>query len=115
MSTRPTDGIRMATLSLNEVINTKDPREVAFFVVAGVCGLVLLALVTLVILGLMNSDSERSLSGPLTLSSDWTEISPAKPIRPDKQHQDIVLYVDPVEGLVKDNQDMERIQLANGE
>ena len=99
---------------MKDVVNTEDRREGAFFIVAGMCGLVILALVVWIVVGLVTSDSERSISGPLTLSSNWIEIIPAKPIRAAKQHQDIVLYVDPAEGLVKDNLHMERIQLASG-
>lgn len=109
-----TGDIGMATLPTKEVINTQDPREVIFFIVAGSCGLVLLALVAWIVVGLVTSDSKRSLSGPLTLSSNWIEISPDKPIRPAKQYQDIVLYVDPVDSLVKDNLHWERIQTTGG-
>jgi hypothetical protein len=104
----------MALLPMKEVINTKDPREVIFFVVSGMCGLILLFIAGWIVVGLVASDSKQSLSGPVTLSSNWLEIFPQKPIRVAKQYQDVVLDLDLVEGSVKDNPHLDRMQLSSG-
>lgn len=86
----------------------------SLFSVAGVGALVLLVLVGGFIYGFATSDSEEIVSGPVSLSSQWTEFIPGKPLRPLKQSQEIVLDVDPSEGLIEDNLHLKRIQLSNG-
>lgn len=100
---------------MKEIINTKDRMEVAFFVLSGFCGITLILFVVFLVAGLAAMHSEQEISGPVTLSTDWIEIIPDKPIKPAKQHQEIVLDVNPAEGLVRDNLNLERMQLASGE
>jgi hypothetical protein len=95
-------------------INLDDWREVSLFIVAGVGALVLLVSVGALVYGFATADSEQIVSGPVTLSSQWTEFVPQKPLQPLKQSQEIVLDVDPSEGLIEDNLHLERIQLSNG-
>jgi len=96
------------------VINLDDRREVSLVIVAGVASLLLLIIVGGVIYGLATSDSEEIVSGPVTLSAQWTEFVPRKPLRPLKDTQEIVLDVDPSEGLVEDNLHLNRMQLSSG-
>jgi hypothetical protein len=70
---------------------------VLLFGVAGVGAFVLLILVGGLIYGLATLNSEEIVSGPVSLSSQWTEFVPRKPLRPMKQSQEIVLDVDPSE------------------
>jgi hypothetical protein len=104
----------MASNFRPRAINLDDWREVTLFVVAGVCGLALLVFVGDLIYAIASSDSEQIVSGPTTLSAQWTEFAPRKPLRPSKQTQEIVLDVEPSEGLVEDNLHPERMQLSNG-
>ena len=96
------------------IINLDDWREVTLFVIAGVAGLVLFIIFAGIIYGLASSDSEQVVSGPVSLSTEWTEFVPPKPLRPTKQSQEIVLDVDPSEGLVEDNLHLDRMELSNG-
>ena len=96
------------------IINLYDWREVTLFVIAGVAGLVLFIIFAGIIYGLASSDSEQVVSGPVSLSTEWTEFVPPKPLRPTKQSQEIVLDVDPSEGLVEDNLHLDRMELSNG-
>ena len=95
-------------------MNFNDSREVALFIVAGLCGVVLVLFVGGLVFSIATADSEQIVSGPVTLSTQWTEFVPQKPLRPTKQSHEIVLDVEPSEGLVEDNLHIERIQLANG-
>jgi len=104
----------MASNFRQRVINLDDWREVSLFAVAGVGGLVLVLLVGGFIYGLETADSEQIVSGPVVLSPEWKEFVPSKALRPMKQSQEIVLDVEPSEGLVVDNLHGDRMQLANG-
>lgn len=104
----------MVTNSHRRVINFDDWREVLLFAFAGLAGLGLIIVVGRFIYGMASSDSEELVSGPVNLSSEWTEFVPLKPLRPRKESQEIVLDVDPSEGLVEDNLNLERMQLSNG-
>jgi hypothetical protein len=106
--------VYMANNFRQRAINLDDKREVSLFIVAGVGALALLVIVGGLIYWFATSDSEQIVSGPVSLSSQWTEFVPQKPLRPLKQSQEIVLDVDPSEGLVEDNLHLERIQLSNG-
>jgi len=103
----------MASNFNQRAFNLDDWREVLLFSVAGIGALVLLVLVGGFIYGFATLDSEQIVSGPVSLSSQWKEFVPQKPLRPMKQSQEIVLDVDPSEGLVEDNLHLERIQLSN--
>src|SRR4030095_11608753 len=96
------------------VINLDDWREVSLLVVAGAEGLLLLIIAGGVIYGLATSDSEQIVSGPIPLSAEWVEFVPRKPLRPLKDTQEIVLDVDPSEGLIEDNLDLDRMQVSSG-
>ena len=96
------------------IINLDDWREVSLFVVAGAGALLLLIIIGGVIYWLATSDSEQIVSGPVTLSAEWIEFVPRKPLRPLKDTQDIVLDVDPSEGLIEDNLHSDRMQLSSG-
>ena len=104
----------MASNFRPRVINFDDWRETTLFVIAGICGLSLLVVFGGLIYAIVSSNSEQIVSGPVTLSSEWTEFIPRKPLRPEKQWHNIVLDVDPTEGLVEDNLHDEHMQLANG-
>ena len=95
-------------------INFDDWREVVFFTVGGLFGVIVLVIVTWFAIHLLTWDSEQTVSGPVTLSSQWMEFSPEKPLLPSKQYQIILLEVDPADALVVDNSNLERIQLGNG-
>jgi hypothetical protein len=96
------------------VINLDDWREVSLFVVAGAGCLLLLLIVGGFIYGLATLDSEEIVSGPVTISAEWLEFIPREPLRPRKDTQEIVLDVDPSEGLIEDNSDPNRMQLSSG-
>ena len=104
----------MAYQFKQRIINLDDWREVSLFIFAGVGGLILLIIVGGFIYGLATSDSEQIVSGPMTVSAQWTEFVPRKPLRPMKQFQEIVLDVDPSEGLIEDNLHPDRMLLSNG-
>ena len=104
----------MASTFAPRAINWDDRREVAFFTFAGICLLVLLAFGTRLVYEIATTDSEQNVSGPVTVSSQWAEFIPAKPLRQAKQFQEILLDVDASEGLVADNLHTDRIQLSNG-
>jgi hypothetical protein len=104
----------MASPFRQRIINLDDWREVTLFVFGGLCGVVLLVFVGGLVFSIATSDSEEIVSGPVTLSSEWTEFVPRKPLRPLKQTQELVLDVEPSEGLVEDNLHPERMQLSNG-
>lgn len=104
----------MANPFRQRVINLDDWREVALFIVAGVGGIVLFIIFGGFIYWVAFSDSEQIVSGPVTIQTQWTEFVPSKPLRPTKQSQEIVLDVDPSEGLVEDNFNLDRMQLSNG-
>jgi len=104
----------MASNFRQRAINLDDWREVFLFIVAGIGGLVLLVVVGGLIYGVVSADSEQIVSGPVVLSPQWQELVPPKALRPMKQSQEIVLDVEPSEGLVADNLHEDRMQLANG-
>ena len=104
----------MASTFSQRVINFDDWREIVFFLLGAVGGIVILALTILVGVGLLTWDSEVTVSGPVTISSEWAELTPRKPLVPAKQYQLILLEVDPSEALVVDNLHLEHIQLGNG-
>jgi hypothetical protein len=104
----------MASTFRPRVIKWDDWREVAFVAFAGVCLLALVAFVSRLAFEIATTDSEQIVSGPVTLSPQWTEFVPGKPLRQAKQFQEIVLDVDPSEGLVADNLHIDRMQLSNG-
>ena len=96
------------------VINFDDRREVLLVFTAAICGALLLIFVGALIYKFATLDSEEVVSGPVTISAQWTEFIPQRPLQPSKQTQEIVLDVDPSEGLVEDNLHLDRMQLANG-
>ena len=104
----------MASISTKRIINTDDWREVVFFAVGGICALAILVFGTWLVIGIATSESEQVVSGPVILSSQWLELAPKTSLRPTKQFQNIVLEVDPTEGLVEDNLHPERMQIASG-
>ena len=104
----------MTSSFTQRVINFDDRREVVFFTVAIFFALAILSLVIWVALTLLTWNSVTTVSGPLTLSTEWIELSPKEPLHPSKQYQLILLEVDPAEALVVDNTKLERIQLGNG-
>ena len=83
-------------------------------IILGVICIILLFLFGLFVYSLATLDSEQRVTGKVMLNSEWIQIKPKKPLKPDKQDQEIVLDVDPAEGLVRNNSDLERMQLANG-
>ena len=95
-------------------INLDDWREVSLLSFAAICGLVMLLFVGGLIYRIATSDSEVIVSGPVTVSAQWSEFVPKHPLQPQKQTQEIVLDVEPSEGLVEDNLPDDRMQLANG-
>ena len=96
------------------IINFDDWREVSLFVVATLFGIVLLTLAGTLVYELSTSNSEEIVSGPVTVSNQWLEFIPRRPLRSLKQTQEVVLDVDPSEGLIEDNLHSDRMQLANG-
>ena len=104
----------MASTFTPRAINWDDWREVALFAFAGICLVGLLLFGTRLVYEIATTDSEEIVSGPVTLTPQWTEFVPGKPLRQAKQFQEIVLDVEASEGLVEDNLHGERIQLANG-
>ena len=104
----------MAHRFRQRAINLDHWREVSLFSVAALSGLVVVVFVGGLIYKLATLDSEEIVSGPVTVSAQWTEFVPGKPLQPHKQTQEIVLEVDPSEGLVEDNSHLDRMQLSNG-
>jgi hypothetical protein len=104
----------MASTFTPHAINWDDWREVALFTFAGICLVALLVFGTRLVYEIATTDSEQIVSGPVTLSPQWTEFVPVKPLRQAKQFQEIVLDVDASEGLVADNLHTDRMQLSNG-
>ena len=104
----------MASTFTPRVINWDDWREVALFTFAGICLVGLLLFGTRLVYEIATTDSEQIISGPVTLSPQWTDFVAEKPLRQAKQFQEIVLDVDASEGLVADNSHTERRQLSNG-
>jgi|SRR5215217_57428 len=104
----------MANNFRQRLINLDDWREVSLFSVAAFCGLLMLLFVGGLIFRIATSDSEVIVSGPVTLSTQWTEFVPQSPLQTQKQTQDIVLDVDPSEKLVEDNVNLDRMQLSSG-
>jgi len=96
------------------VINFDDRREVLLVFTAAICGALLLIFVGALIYKFATLDSEEVVSGPVTISAQWAEFIPQRPLQPSKQTQEIVLDVDPSEDLVEDNLHLDRMQLANG-
>jgi hypothetical protein len=95
-------------------INLDDWRELVLLAIAGVCLLAIVGFVTYAAIDIATWESEQLISGPVTITSAWSEFIPSKPLRPAKQYQLVVLDVDPTEGLVVDNSHLERMRLANG-
>jgi hypothetical protein len=104
----------MASPFSPRVLNLDDWREVAFLTLGGLCLVATLYFATGLVITIVTSESEQVISGPVTLSTEWLEFTPRKALRPAKQYQDIVLDVDPAEGLAKDNLHLERMELASG-
>jgi hypothetical protein len=104
----------MASNFSPRVINFDDWREVLLVSIAALCGALLLFFVGANIYAFATSDSEELVSGPVIVSAQWTEFVPQRPLQPRKQTQEIVLDVDPSEGLIEDNLHSDRMQLANG-
>jgi hypothetical protein len=104
----------MTSSFTQRVINFDDWREVVFFTVGILFAITVLGFVTWFVIGMLTWDSERTVSGPVTVSSQWVEFSPEKPLLPSKQHQMILLEAEPFEALVVDNSNLERIRLGNG-
>jgi hypothetical protein len=104
----------MASNFAPRVINWDDWREVALFTFAAICLLAIVVVVSRLTYEIATWESEQIVSGPAAVSSQWSEFTPAKPLRCTKQYQDIVLEVDPAAGLIIDNLHPDRIQLANG-
>ena len=75
----------MASTFTQRAINFDDWREVVFFTFVGICAVVILGLATWLVVDLATWDSEQSVSGPVTVSSQWAEFMPRKPLRPAKQ------------------------------
>jgi len=50
-------------------------------------------LFALFIYGLVTSETQRQISGPITISSDWVEITPEKAMKPSQQTQGVILGV----------------------
>jgi hypothetical protein len=63
------------------------------------------------LLSLMTLDSEQEISGPVTISTEWTEFTPKEPLQPDKETQEVVL--NSAEPLVR-NTALHDIRLADG-
>jgi len=61
---------------MDTVINTRDRREVLFFIIGSVCLVALLLFGGSLIVSLVTSDREQSLSGSVTVSSSWIELNP---------------------------------------
>jgi hypothetical protein len=95
------------------LINRDDPREVAFFIVGGLCGALLLFLAVGLSVSLFTMEREQLVSGPLVLSSQWVEIKPDRPLQPLKQAQELVLVVDSSQVLSKNNS-VDQVLLTDG-
>ncbi len=95
-------------------INFDDWREVVFLTFGSLLGLTVLVIVAWFVIGLLTWNSVETVSGPVTVSSQWMEFSPEKPLLPAKQYQVILLEVDLAEALVVDNLNLEHIQLGSG-
>lgn len=48
-------------------------------------------LTALIIFAMLSTDTEQHVAGEMTLTPDWIEITPERPLRPLKQYQVIVL------------------------
>jgi hypothetical protein len=83
-------------------------------IIFGVLCAIPLLLIGLFLYSLTTLDSEQEVTEKITLDSEWIKITPKKPLKPEKQTQEIVLDVDPIEGLVRNNSDLEHIRLGNG-
>jgi hypothetical protein len=83
-----------------------------FFVFLGILFGIFLLCLALFVISLGRTHSDREISGELTLSSEWVEITPDQPLSFPKQFQGMVLDV--AEPLVKDNLQLESVQLMNG-
>jgi hypothetical protein len=96
-----------------QIINPREPKEVAFFIIGGVCAMVLLIVVIGLAVSIFTMNGEQLVSGPLQLSSQWVEISPSRPMEPRKQSQELVLVVDSSQRLNDDNS-QQQVVLADG-
>jgi hypothetical protein len=82
------------------------------FIVAGVVGLVLIMGVGIFPLyRLFDPYSDRELSGPVTISSEWTEIIPKEPLKAERQIQ--YLTLDIADAFLPDY-DLGKVKLSNG-
>jgi hypothetical protein len=83
-----------------------------FFIFLGVVGGAVILIAGWVIFSLMNMQSEKVISGGVTLTPEWAEVTLSKALSFPRQSQVILLDVN--EPLVKDNLHLERMQLADG-
>ena len=104
----------MASNFTPRAINWDDWREVVLFTFGAICLVAILLFATGLLYEIATTDSEQIVSGPVTLTPQWMEFVPSKPLREAKQDQEIVLDVEASEGLVEDNLHDDRIELANG-
>jgi hypothetical protein len=99
---------------MTQIINRREPLEVTFFIVGGICGAILLFLVGSFALDIYTMDSEQQVSGSLKVSSEWLEIIPDRPLNPSKGSQQLVLQVDEDQVLFEDRFHPDVIRLADG-
>ena len=66
----------MTSSFTQRIINFDDWREVVFFTVGSLFAVIVLGVVTWVAIGLLTWDSEKTVSGPVTVSTQWMEFSP---------------------------------------
>lgn len=64
---------------------------VTLAVVLGIPSLILLLFSALFVIVLLTSVAEQRVAGEMTLTNEWVEITPDRPLRPLKQYQVIVL------------------------
>ena len=95
------------------IINRNEPREVAFFIIGGLCGALLLFLAVGLAVSLFTMESEQLVHGPLDLSSQWVQIRPDRPLQPLKEAQELILVVDSSQ-LLSTNNSIDQVLLRDG-
>jgi hypothetical protein len=62
----------------------------AFSLAAACCGLLLL--LSCSVYNKLHPDLDRVISGPATLSSEWLEIKPQEPLKPEREVQNVIIW-----------------------
>ena len=78
-------------------------RIICSWMIVSLAALLVSATVASACMSLRNPYIDRELSGKVTLTNEWLELSPGEPLKVERDNQEVTLFPDPPIKMVYDN------------